>query len=148
MQAKFYRLRDDVPFPRKAHPTDVGWDLTCPEAVKLSPGESCVVDTHLIVCPPPGWAFIIAPRSSSIKAGKRWRLTNTMGIIDPSYCGPTDTLKIAITAQGDQEDTIFEQGERIAQIFLVPVPMVEAQTFEGPPENTLDRGGLGSTGTH
>ena len=49
-------------------------------------------DTNISVRPPNGYYFEIVPRSSLSKTG--YILTNSIGIIDPTYRG---TLKVVIT---------------------------------------------------
>ena len=53
-------------------------------------------DSYISVQPPEGYYFEIVPRSSISKLG--YILTNSIGIIDPSYRG---TLKVVLTKIND-----------------------------------------------
>lgn len=73
----------------------VGYDIETPIDINLYPGESMLVDTGIIVRLPEveGKRFHIKiyPRSST-----KFVLFNSVGVIDPDYCGPNDTLKLRI----------------------------------------------------
>lgn len=75
----------------------VGYDIALPDDVDLvMPYNSRrVVDTGIIIKPPMKCFELIVPRSSSRK--KNVRLSNTLGVIDPSYCGTNDTLHVDLT---------------------------------------------------
>lgn len=75
----------------------VGYDIALPEDVDLvMPYNSRrVIDTGVIIKPPMKCFELVVPRSSSRK--RNVRLSNTVGVIDPSYCGPNDTLHVDIT---------------------------------------------------
>lgn len=73
---------------------NAGWDIIAPYDIYLPHGCETMVDTGLIVkveSDHPVFTMLV-PRSSSIK--KELRIKNTVGIIDQSYCGPQDTIKI------------------------------------------------------
>ena len=70
--------------PSKAHPTDVGYDLTLVEKHKTL-DHGVMYDTGVRASPPPGYYIEVVPRSSLSKTG--WIMANSMGIIDPSYTG-------------------------------------------------------------
>ncbi|HBP00178.1 MAG: Deoxyuridine 5'-triphosphate nucleotidohydrolase Dut [Candidatus Uhrbacteria bacterium GW2011_GWF2_41_16] len=135
------RLDPEVPFPVYKTPGAVAFDLAVFEETDLTPGETKMLRTGLVICVPEGYAIILAPRSSNAKKGIR--LGNGIGVVDQDYCGPEDELRLALHNFGTQTYHI-EKGERLAQGFLVPV--AHAQFEEGQILAQPNRGGFGSTG--
>ena len=90
---------------------------------------------------PAGYEAHIAPRSSSFK---NWGIlqTNSIGIIDNSYCGNNDQWLMSVYAT---RDTIINQNDRICQFRIVknqePVEFITVEHLDNS-----DRGGYGSTG--
>lgn len=82
----------------------------------------------------------MAPRSSTFKKYGLLQ-TNGIGVIDETYSGENDHLKMSVYAT---RDTVVPAGERIAQFRIQPnqgtIHVVEVDNMEGP-----DRGGFGST---
>lgn len=78
--------------PTKAHPSDIGYDLTAIDIFKKISEQTILFETGIRVSPPPGYYIEILPRSSISKTG--YILANSVGVIDPNYTG---TLKIALT---------------------------------------------------
>ena len=76
-------------------------------------------------------------------AFKNWHViqTNSVGVIDNSYCGPNDWWKMPVYAM---EDTKIEKGQKIAQFRIMEI-QPEVVLEEGKMEGE-DRGGFGSTG--
>lgn len=72
-------------FPSKAHPSDIGYDLTIIKKVKDLTKTTSLYDTGIKMTAPAGCYLEIVPRSSISKSG--YILANSMGIIDPSYNG-------------------------------------------------------------
>lgn len=96
---KFVKTRPDAVTPTRAHPSDVGYDLTAIAVWKKLSETTIIYETGIIVTPPDGYYVEIVPRSSITKTG--YVLSNSVGIIDPSYTG---SLKIAMT----KVDAYFE----------------------------------------
>lgn len=82
----------------------------------------------------------MAPRSSTFKNFKILQ-TNSVGVVDSSYCGKGDWWKMPVYAT---EDVTIKKGSRIAQFRILkkqPVLSFEEGELDG-----TDRGGFGSTG--
>lgn len=164
----FTRLYDDVPQPKRAHPTDIGVDLTAyalaegqhhdisstqhihdddnnvvETVYSIKPGGTVTFNTGIATAVPPGQGGFIYVRSSmGFKRGLT--LANSTGLIDASYRGP---IMVKLRNNTDAPVTI-RQGERIVQYATLPVniaPWVEAETLD---ETERGDGGFGSTGTH
>jgi deoxyuridine 5'-triphosphate nucleotidohydrolase len=78
--------------PSKAHPSDVGYDLTIVAEYKKVNSVTTMYDTGIRVRTEHGWYAEVVPRSSIVKSG--YMLTNGQGIIDPSYQG---SILVALT---------------------------------------------------
>jgi len=83
----------------------------------------------------------VVPRSSTFKNFGVIQ-TNSMGIIDNSYCGPNDQWFFPAYAL---RDTVIEVNDRICQ-FRIMENQPELIFTEDSLEKNEDRGGHGSTG--
>ena len=90
---------------------------------------------------PEGYEAILAPRSSLFK-NTGLIVTNSIGIIDNSYCGPEDHWKLSVYATRDTE---VHKNDRIAQFRVQRIqPELFFKTVDSL-ENP-NRDGFGSTG--
>lgn len=121
----------------------VGYDLSIAEDASIGARGVKLVGCGLIITPPEDAWIMIAARSSLHKRGLV--LANSVGIVDPDYCGPTDEIKLALMNVTD-ETVYVKQGDRLAQ--LIFMPRYEMYTWErvSLEERAADRGGFGSTG--
>jgi len=141
MKVRITRIRQDVELPAYATPGSVAFDLAATENLVIEPKNVALVPTGLVIATPPGYAMLIATRSSLFKK-KGVRLANGVGVVDQDYCGPEDEIKIALWNPGDVAVNIAK-GERLAQGFFVAIG--KADWLEAPAESG-SRGGFGSTG--
>lgn len=116
-------------------------DLRASEEVVLHKGDFAMIPLGVAMELPEGYEAHVVPRSSTFK---NWGIiqTNSMGVIDGSYCGDNDMWKVPMYAT---RDTVIHINDRIAQFRIVanqPHIHFEETTHLG---NT-DRGGFGSTG--
>ena len=125
--------------PHKAHGSDVGHDLTAISIAKPLSSMTALYETGVSVKPPDGYYVQILPRSSLSKSG--YILTNSVGIIDPSYRG---TLKIALT-KIDPSTPEIEFPFRCAQIVLCPYVHFKTKQVESLDVTQRNEGGFGSS---
>lgn len=116
-------------------------DLRAAEDVEMKAGDFKLIPLGIAMQLPKGYEAIVAPRSSTLKNFGITQ-TNSIGVIDETYCGDNDQWYFPAEAK---RDTVIHAGDRICQfrIFEHQPRLV----FE--PVNTLgndDRGGIGSTG--
>lgn len=128
--------------PSRAGPNEIGYDLTIISKIKQINSNTVMYDTGISVKPPEGFYTEIVPRSSLIKTG--WIMTNSVGIIDPTYRG---TLKIVMTkvCQDDEIKELempFTKFQLIVRKMYVPEVNVEDNYFD---ETDRGSGGFGST---
>mgnify|MGYP004446936585 FL=1 len=115
-------------------------DLSAAETVTLKKGEFRLIHLGVAMKLPEGYEAHLAPRSSTFKNFKILQ-TNSVGVVDSSYCGSGDWWKMPVYAT---EDVVIEKGSRIAQFRIMEIqPRLE---FEEGDLSEKDRGGFGSTG--
>ena len=116
-------------------------DLRAAETVTLKAGDSCLIPLGIALALPAGYEAHVVPRSSTFR---RYGIlqTNSMGIIDESYCGDEDEWKLPVYAT---RDCVIEQNDRIAQFRIMEhQPAIEFEEVESLGNES--RGGFGSTG--
>lgn len=89
---------------------------------------------------PEGYEAHLAPRSSTFKNYGIIQ-TNSVGVIDESYCGDGDIWKMPALAFKDGK---INKGDRVAQFRIMKKQ--ENLTFKERTQINQDRGGFGSTG--
>ena len=117
-------------------------DLRASEDVSLKKGEFALIPLGVSVKLPEGYEMIIAPRSSSFKNFGIIQ-TNSIGVIDESYCGDTDILMMPVYAVRDTE---IHVNDRVCQFRIFEhQPSIEFDEVESLGD-IKGRGGFGSTG--
>ena len=116
-------------------------DLRAAEDVELKAGEFKLISLGVSMELPKGYEAHIVPRSSTFKT---WGIlqTNSIGIIDESYCGDNDIWKMPVYAT---RDTTIHKNDRICQFRIEkhqPTIMFEEVDTLG----NEDRSGFGSSG--
>lgn len=142
MQVNFVRLDGELPVPTTAHIGDAAVDLHSRVDVLLKPGDRAAIPTGLAVSIPPGFAGLVLPRSGHARR-RGIGVVNGPGLIDSGYRGEINVLLI----NHGQKDVAFGRGDRIAQLAIVPVPVVTWVEVDNLDETTRGEGGFGSTGT-
>ena len=144
MQVKYKRLSDKAVAPIRAHSTDAGFDLTSSHVTtEVSEcGQLILVyHTDLAIEIPEGYFGLLVPRSSISK--KSMILTNCVGIIDAGYRGEV-MAKFKVTT--DVIPALYKEGERFAQLLILPVPEAEFVEADELSESDRSESGFGSTG--
>ena len=137
------KLDPSVELP--AYKTDgaSGMDLMAflKEPITLKPKSSCLVPTGLSVAFSNDFEIQIRPRSG-LAAKNNISVLNTPGTIDSDYRGE---IKVIIYNHGTS-DFLINNGDRIAQMILMPVVKMELEETSDLPETIRGEGGFGSTG--
>lgn len=130
--------------PRYATPGAAGMDLSAclmEESVVLAPGQRALVPTGIAVAVPPQHVGLLFARSGlAVKQGIA--LSNGVGVIDSDYRGE---VKVGLINLGSETVTIGH-GERIAQLVILPVALVQPAEVEELTDTERGAGGFGSTG--
>ncbi len=147
MKIRIKKLSDNALMPKKAHPTDAGFDLVATSR-KTDEYGNVVYGTGLAFEIPEGYAGLVFPRSSIAK--KDLLLSNSVGIIDCHYRGEV-TFKFTphpvLTAfDGLLGSAEYEVGDRIGQLIVMPIPELEFEFADELTETDRGTGGYGSTG--
>lgn len=159
IDVRIKRLADTAIIPTRAHASDAGLDLYahCPDAkfhewdggiynpevngIKIRPGETVMIGTGIAMAVPSGYFGGVFARSGlSTKEGLR--PANCVGVCDASYRG-----EVMVPLHNDSNETrIVLNGQRIAQLIILPVPAVELVEVENLDNTTRNDGGFGSSG--
>ena len=137
------KLNPSVKLPSYKTNGASGMDLMAfiEKPINLEPGKSCLVPTGLTVVFPEEYEIQIRPRSG-LAAKSNISVLNTPGTIDSDYRGE---LKIILYNHGD-DDFVVNNGDRIAQMVLMPVLKASFEEVENLPNTIRGTGGFGSTG--
>jgi dUTP pyrophosphatase len=143
------RLDPGLPMPSRAHQGDAGVDLYSAEDVTLAPGRRALVRTGVAVAVPLGMVGLIHPRSG-LAARVGLSIVNSPGTIDAGYRGE---IKISLINLDPGEPIVVKRGDRIAQLLVQRVELVElveVSSFDeaGLAETSRGDGGHGSSGGH
>ena len=143
MHLRVQRLDPDLPLPAQQHPDDAGYDLHAREDATLAPGGGrALVPTGLAVAIPAGHAGLVLPRSGlALKHGIT--CLTAPGLLDPLYRGE---LKVLLVNTDPEHEYTVRRGDRIAQLVIQAVEMVEWIEVDELDTTVRDAFGFGSTG--
>ena len=159
------KCSEDTKIPTYARVGDAGMDIYSTEEVTLAPGEKKLIGTGIKVAIPEGYEIEVVPKSG-IALRTSLKVSNSPGTIDSGY---RDEIKVIVensepsikdieyTFDDNRNPVIksilhgksytIEKGQKIAQIILKEVPMINFQEVKNISEISGDRGGgFGSTG--
>lgn len=133
---------DPAQIPAYAKAGDAGADLRSSESLVLEPGERALVPTGVSFALPDGYAAFVVPRSGlAVKHGIS--IVNSPGTIDAGYRGE---IKVPLINLDPREPFSIAQGDRIAQLIVLPVTRANFVRVESLPVSERGEGGFGSTG--
>jgi len=116
-------------------------DLRAAAKIELKQGEFKLIPLGVAMELPNGYEAHIVPRSSTYKNFGIIQ-TNSMGIVDETYCGDNDQWFFPAYAL---RDTVIEVNDRICQFRIMEhQPEIEFDVVDALGND--DRGGIGSTG--
>jgi dUTP pyrophosphatase len=136
---KFKLLNENAKLPKRNHPFDAGLDLFCIQSVTIYPGQSALLPSGLSVAIPEGMGGFIWPRSGLAINNS---LDTLAGLIDATYRGE---LKISLINHGERP-VEFKVGDRIAQLVIQPVELLEPIEVRELDETERGAKGFGSSG--
>lgn len=125
-------------------------DLRAAEDVVMRVGDFKLIPLGVAMQLPEGYEAIMAPRSSTFKK-YGIIMTNSIGVVDESYCGDNDQWHFPAYAMKaneflyGRECVVIKRGERICQ-FRIQKHQPEIEFIEVESLGNKDRGGIGSTG--
>ena len=162
----FKKLSPTAITPTKAHTTDAGFDLYVDEDVVLKYGETAAIKTNIAIELPEGYVADVRPRSGlTLNTGLRVHY----GTVDSGYRDGIGIIcengshvqndennknRIYKVASGtlhhasiwEQEVIIIKQGQKIAQLVILPIPEITLQEVNELSDSDRGVNGFGSTG--
>ena len=141
MQIKIKYFSKDIEKLRYIENKSDWIDLRAAKDIELKAGEFALIPLGIGMQLPKGYEAHVLPRSSTFKNFGIIQ-TNSMGVIDETYCGDEDQWFFPADALRDTEIKI---NERICQFRI----MKHQESFDFEEVEFLDnsnRGGFGSTG--
>lgn len=143
MKVRIKKLNEKAVIPTKAHATDAGFDLYCTSREVNWEKRQLVCHTGLAFEIPEGYVGLLFPRSSV--SNKPLMMANSVGVIDSGYRGEV-TAKFNITDTRQSAFSHYQEGDRIAQMIIIPYPEIEFEEADSLSESDRGTGGYGSTG--
>ena len=143
MKVRIKKLNEKAVMPTKAHATDAGFDLYCTSKEIDWTKRQIVCHTGLAFEIPEGHVGLIFPRSSV--SNKPLMMANSVGVVDSCYRGEV-TAKFNITDTRQNAFSHYQEGDRVAQMIIIPYPEIEFEETDSLSESDRGTGGYGSTG--
>ena len=136
-------LRDGAKLPTYGTAGAAGADLyACIDApMTVRPGETVFIPTGIALEVPQGCAGLVYARSG-LACKRGLAPANKVGVVDSDYRGE---LRVALYNESDT-DYVIHDGDRIAQLVLLPFLPMEFEEADELPETVRGEGGFGSTG--
>lgn len=138
------KIGREIPAPSFATAGSAAMDLRAciDEAWVIPAGGRAIVPTGLaIALPSASYVALICARSG-LAAKSGITMANGVGVIDSDYRGE---LRVALF-NSSQEDYTIRDGDRIAQLMVLPVVQPALRFMEELDETARGSGGFGSTG--
>ena len=142
MRLPFKRLDPEAALPAYARRGDAGLDLSSRVDAEVAPGERAIIPTGVAVAIPEGHAGLVLPRSG-LASRTGLTLANAPGLIDSGYRGE---VTCAVVNLDPTMAVQVRRGDRIAQLLVVPAPLVAPEWADDLPQTERGEGGFGSTG--
>ena len=143
MKVKMKKLHPDAVKPKYAKESDAGMDLVATEIISKTETQ-ITYGTGLAMEIPDGMVGLVFPRSSI--RNTNLQLNNSVGVIDAGYRGELQVTFNIINPHVVEGFGIYMPGDRIAQIVIVPHPIVQFVEVDELSESKRGDGGFGSTG--
>ena len=143
MRVRVKKLHPDAIIPKYAKHGDAGMDIHTVTRGEADKYGNMVYKTGLAFEIPDGHVGLIYPRSSVSKTPHSLR--NHVGVIDSGYRGEI-IFKFGWVGSSSDEVQVYDKGDRIGQIMIMPYPKVEFVESNELNETDRGTGGFGSTG--
>ena len=140
MKVKMKKLHPNAVKPKYAKESDAGMDLVATEIISNTTFQ-VTYGLGIAVEIPDGMVGLVFPRSSI--RNTELTLSNSVGVIDAGYRGE---LQATFNKLNGFESVAYKVGDRVAQIVIVPHPIVQFVEVDELSESKRGEGGFGSTG--
>lgn len=133
-------LWNNIKLPARATTGSAGYDFFLPYPFFLAANKTITIPTGIRADIQPGWALVLAPRSSlGTKYGMH--LSNTIGVIDSDYFYANNEGHILASITTDT-NMCLSDGDRFIQGIFLPHGVAHSDSTLGQDRT----GGFGSTG--
>ena len=136
---RFKKVHPLAKTPYRATDGSAGFDLYAVSREVINK-KTVKYDTGIAFEIPKGYVGLLFPRSSVIKKGLS--MGNSVGVVDCDFRGSVSAVFYV-----DEADELYEVGERVCQLVIVPIAdafaLVETDELS---DTTRGQGGYGSTG--
>lgn len=140
MRVRFKKCADNAKTPKYASEDDACLNLFA-SSLQIDDFGNLTYDTGIAFEIPKDHVGLVFPRSSVFK--KTLILKNSVGVIDSGYRG---TIQVKFSSLRES-NVIYDVGDRVAQIMIIPRPSVELEEVDELSDSTRGTGGFGSTGS-
>ncbi len=114
MKINLKRFDKTIPLP-KYEKGAAGFDFFCRKNTYIKPQEIKPILSNVAISLPKDCVLFVVPRSSTLKR-KRLIMPNSVGVIDPFYCG--DDNEIMLIFQNITNKTVYlKKGEKLAKAY-------------------------------
>ena len=156
IEVKIKRLSEKAVLPKKAFPTDGGYDMYA-TSIEFDDYGNIVYGLGWAFEIPEGYVGLLFPRSSTSKFDIN--MQNSIGLIDCHFRGevkakyrPTSTQPVrgaktnCIEVYQANTAEIYEVGDKVAQMVFIKLPETELKEVEELSKTDRGEGGWGHTG--
>jgi dUTP pyrophosphatase len=140
MKVKMKKLHPNAVKPKYAKESDAGMDLVATEIISNTTFQ-ITYGLGIAMEIPTGMVGLVFPRSSI--RNTELTLSNSVGVIDSGYRGE---LQATFNKLNGLDSITYNVGDRVAQIIIVPHPIVQFVEVDELSESARGKGGFGSTG--
>ena len=137
------KLNENAVIPTYGSEFSAGADLyaLADEPIVIEAHKTVLVHTGVAMEIPTGYVGLVFARSG-LATKRALAPANKVGVIDSDYRGE---IMVALHNHGDEPKTV-ENGERIAQLVLIPYLTAEFDEVDELSDTVRGEGGFGSTG--
>lgn len=141
-QVNIKRLNNEAKIPTRGSEYAAGYDLYAHcQGIPIEPHKTELIGTGIAVEIPEGYFGGIFARSG-LATKENLRPANCVGVVDSDYRGE---VKVALHNDGNVT-RIVKNGERIAQLVIIPYLNVDFEEVKELTETERGNGGFGHTG--
>lgn len=137
IRLKVKRLREGAILPEAKTDGAAGLDLVMPVGTTIHSGQTHCIGLGFAVAIPEGYVGLVRPRGSAYKKGY-----DANGTVDADYRGEL----FVMLRNGSDVALRISEGERYAQLIIVPAPHVEVMEVGLLDDTARGEGRFGSTG--
>lgn len=137
MKLSVKKIDNNAVLPTRAHVDDAGMDLYVNGKQVITAHTTLAVGTGIAMEIPSGYVGLIWDKSSVGAKG----LKTLGGVVDSGYRGE---VKVVVHNLND-EDIVFEHGQKIAQMLIQKVELLDIEEVADLSSTVRGEGGFGST---